>query len=77
MDDVVACPHLAARDFVVRHHHPAVGARATAGIPWRSPGWERQPMAAAPALGADTVDVLSAHLGSDRVSQLDATGALT
>ncbi len=76
--DVVACPRLAARSFLLTLPHPAVGTRPLAGPAWRT---DRSPMtaaSAAPCLGAHTRPVLRRWLGmSDAdVDALEAASVL-
>jgi crotonobetainyl-CoA:carnitine CoA-transferase CaiB-like acyl-CoA transferase len=64
--DMLANPHVAAREFFVELEHPEVGKRRHLGIPWkmsRTPCAVRRP---APCLGQDTDYVLSDILGLSR-----------
>ncbi len=76
--DIVEDPHLNARGYIERLPHPAVGARAHAGVPWRlskRPNGVRSP---APCLGADTDELLRTVLGYDdaRIAELRAQNVL-
>ena len=64
--DLLANPHVTAREFFVELAHPEVGKRRHLGIPWkmsRTPCEVRRP---APCLGQDTDYVLEEILGLSR-----------
>ena len=63
--DVVEDPHFNARAFIERLPHPEVGPRAHTGIPWRMCVRPNGVKKAAPAIGADTDDVLVDILGRE------------
>jgi formyl-CoA transferase len=74
VDDVLADPHYAARGSIAEVEHPRLGMlRMPSAVP-RFLGVEQQPMQPAPALGADTDDVLQQWLGMSaaQCSQLRA-----
>ena len=69
--DLVKNPHLAARDFWEAH-----GAGVLPGLPWRASFGRAT--GSAPALGADTDQVLANVLGlsQERIAELRTSGAL-
>lgn len=70
--DVVEDPHLNERNFIEHLHHPEVGRRAHAGIPWRLSHRTNGVQCPAPCLGADTDYHLRAILEytDDQISAL-------
>jgi benzylsuccinate CoA-transferase BbsF subunit len=64
--DLFDDPHLRERGFFVRLPHPEVGAKAHSGVPWKMSVTPCEVIMPAPALGADTDDVLSSLLGFTR-----------
>lgn len=78
-EDIVNDPHLNERGYIERLEHPAVGARAHAGIPWRlarRPNGVQRP---SPCLGQHTDEVLSEVLGYNeaQIAALRETKLLT
>ena len=69
--DLVKSPHLAAREFWDEH-----GAGVLPGLPWRASFGRAT--GSAPALGADTDQVLANVLGlsQERIAELRTSGAL-
>ncbi len=63
--DVVEDSHFNARAFIERLPHPEVGRRAHTGIPWRMNVRPNGVKKTAPAIGADTDDVLVDILGRE------------
>lgn len=78
MDEVLDCPHLAARSFFVRLDHPEAGDRPLPGVPWRASRTPMSPTAPAPTLGQHTDEVAQHVLALDRASieSLRAAGVL-
>jgi crotonobetainyl-CoA:carnitine CoA-transferase CaiB-like acyl-CoA transferase len=75
MDEVVACPHLAARDFYLTPEHPEVGRRRVAGPPWRATRSPMHATTAAPLLGEHTEAVLrDAGFDDAAIADLAARG---
>jgi crotonobetainyl-CoA:carnitine CoA-transferase CaiB-like acyl-CoA transferase len=75
-DDHRADPHLVARRALVTVEHPEVGSERHIGNPLRLSRTPLRTAAAAPLLGADTAQVLTAvlGLGSDEVERLVDSG---
>lgn len=63
--DLLADPHLAAREFFIAPDHPLTGARRLPGIPWRSEPAIGVSIASAPMVGQHTREVLVDLLGID------------
>jgi crotonobetainyl-CoA:carnitine CoA-transferase CaiB-like acyl-CoA transferase len=79
MDQVVADPELAVRDFWVRHQHPECPGSQHAGIPWLLSGTPLRVRRPAPCLGQHTDEVLREVLDvSDaEIATLREQGVLT
>jgi benzylsuccinate CoA-transferase BbsF subunit len=63
VEDLLADPNLAARDFYLEHDHPEVGRRTLAGIGWTMPGGPQLEVEHAPLLGEHNWEVLVDFLG--------------
>ncbi len=76
--DLDADPHLAARGFIERLDHPAVGRRGHTGVPWLLDSAPNGVMGPAPLLGQHTEDVLAEVAGysAERIAALRAAGLL-
>jgi benzylsuccinate CoA-transferase BbsF subunit len=76
--DLSADPHLGARGFFVTLDHPVVGRRQHIGVPWRTSDTPSVVRRAAPCLGQDTDEVMTALLGysAREVTELRARGVL-
>lgn len=76
--DIVQDPHLAARGYLTRLHHPEVGQRTHTGIPWRLRHGHNGVRLPAPLLGQHTDQVLAEVLGLDDAARaaLRASGAI-
>ncbi|MFV0308165.1 MAG: CoA transferase [Desertimonas sp.] len=78
MDEVLACPHLADRDFFVRAIHPEAGDRPLCGPPWRAGRSAMRAGRAAPTLGQHTAEVGAEvwRLEGPELDRLRAEGVL-
>ncbi|MBI4081698.1 MAG: CoA transferase [Candidatus Lambdaproteobacteria bacterium] len=63
MQQLAEDPHLKARDYLMWHHHPKVGVRATNGMPWRFVNRPWVVPGRAPLLGEHTEAVLETVAG--------------
>ncbi|RYE40608.1 MAG: CoA transferase [Hyphomicrobiales bacterium] len=77
-DDILADPHYAARGTIASVEHPRLGTLRMPGPVPRFTGVRTTPMQPAPALGADTDQVLEELLGLDagKRAHLRATGVI-
>lgn len=78
VEDIVTDPHYAARDTIATVQNPRIGAlRMPAPVPKMS-ATPAPPLRAAPALGEDTVDVLTniAGMGEAAIADLKAKGVI-
>ena len=76
--DLDVDPQLAARGFIERLDHPAVGRRGHTGVPWLLDTGPNGVMGPAPLMGQHTEEILARVLGYDqaRIDTLRRAGAL-
>jgi crotonobetainyl-CoA:carnitine CoA-transferase CaiB-like acyl-CoA transferase len=78
LDEVIADPHVAARELVRRFEHPLLGEFPALRLPYRFEGWDDPDVSRPPLLGEHTEEVLRERLGYDaaRIAALREEGAI-
>jgi crotonobetainyl-CoA:carnitine CoA-transferase CaiB-like acyl-CoA transferase len=76
--EILADPHVRARGLVRSFDYPGVGEFKALALPYKFLGWDNPEVGAPPALGADTVRVLSEMLGysAEKIEKLKSAKAV-
>jgi crotonobetainyl-CoA:carnitine CoA-transferase CaiB-like acyl-CoA transferase len=75
LDQVLADPHVAARQVVGAFDDPVIGPFPALGLPYKFDGWDDPAIGRPPQLGEHTDDVLIERLGltRERIAELRRT----
>jgi CoA:oxalate CoA-transferase len=78
LSEVIRNPHLHARNMILKADHPTFDGLIVPGSPLKSVGADEIPDTRAPALGADTEDVLGSllQIGKERLTELRRSGII-